>query len=176
MYPLACPAWRGTGPTGVVKAREAAYCTFPHIHYFTDTIPLLGVLCTGVCITTETGSLRLPVWLCPQASRRLAACLRTSPASGMAAVTSPGLVPTRPPPILQWGCLGTGAMMLQGFQQPAWSAGQDRAGLGVYVRGMQRNNVNPCNQNIRVQVSTAHWGGPGVAADPRGRLQWWWCL
>lgn len=29
--------WTGTGHTGVVKAWEAAYCTFPHIHYFIDT-------------------------------------------------------------------------------------------------------------------------------------------
>ena len=58
--------------------------------------------------------------------------------------------------------------MLQGFL----TAGlEGRAGLGVYMRGMQRNNINPCNQNINVQVSTACWGRLGVAADPRGRLQ-----
>jgi len=48
MYPLSCPAWRGTSPTGVVKAREAAYCTFPHIHYFTHTFLPLGFLLSEI--------------------------------------------------------------------------------------------------------------------------------
>lgn len=42
IYRLAFPAWSGTGPTGVVKAWEAAYCTFPHIHYFINTFLPLG--------------------------------------------------------------------------------------------------------------------------------------
>lgn len=42
MYPLACPAQEGTGPSDVVKAWEAAYCTFPYIHYSTDMFLPIG--------------------------------------------------------------------------------------------------------------------------------------
>lgn len=172
MYPLACPAWRETSPTGVVKAWEAAYCTFPHIHYFINTfLPFrlfsLRNLCARVCVTAEAGSVCLRSWLWSWAG-----WLQTGRAPAVAAASAQvcaNLASSHP----SMRASGHVSHVLWGFLTASL---ESRAGLGLCVRGMQRNNVNPCNQNISVQVSTAHQGRLWVTAYPRGRLQWWQCL
>jgi len=86
-----------------------------------------------------------------EAGRRL----WSSHAPGMAAVTPPlgsqsGLVPR----------LSEGIQTQEPWRSGASESrpgGQGRAALGVCMRGMQRNNVNPCNQSISVQVSYWRW-------------------